>query len=64
MQLSSYPGREEKIEEMFYKGNLLLLGLDFRLGAPVAACFKAVTSTTVIPDNLPGKRVWFKKTMR
>ncbi|WP_069661045.1 hypothetical protein [Arcticibacter eurypsychrophilus] len=62
MQPSDYPGREGKITVMFYKGNFLLLGLDFRLGTPIAASVKAVKSLAVIPDNLPGKRVWFKKT--
>ena len=68
MQLSDYPGREETIKEMYYKGNLLMLGMANRIS-------KATSSTGIkfiktnkssqrkesIPDLLLQKRVSFKK---
>ncbi|EOR93954.1 hypothetical protein ADIARSV_2788 [Arcticibacter svalbardensis MN12-7] len=61
MLISNYPGREEKIIEMFYKGNLLMLGLDSLLGKQATSGAKTVKSKQVIPDVVPGKRVSFKK---
>ena len=61
MQVSNYPGREEKIKEMFYKGNLLMLGLDSRFFKQATLSAKMVKTKQVIPDVLPGKRVSFKK---
>ncbi|WP_069660198.1 hypothetical protein [Arcticibacter eurypsychrophilus] len=61
MQPCNYPGREEKIIEMFYKGNLLMLGLDSRLSTQATSSGKTVTLKQIIPDILPGKRISFKK---
>ncbi|WP_069658689.1 hypothetical protein [Arcticibacter eurypsychrophilus] len=61
MQPSAYPGREEKISEIFYKGNLLMLGLDSRFGKQAPVSINTIKSKQVIPDTLPGKRVSFKK---
>ncbi|WP_069658666.1 hypothetical protein [Arcticibacter eurypsychrophilus] len=63
-QPSNYLGREEKICEMFYKGNLLMLGLVSRFGKPDKLNPKMVKSKQVIPDIMPGKRVSFKKVER
>ncbi|WP_069660872.1 hypothetical protein [Arcticibacter eurypsychrophilus] len=57
----NYPGREKKIIEMFYKGNLLMLGLDSKFGKQATAGAKAVKSKQLISDILIGKRVSFKK---
>ena len=61
MQSSNYPGREEKIKEMFYKGNLMMLGLKFRFGKQATVSVKKVESKELISDVLPGKRVSFKR---
>ena len=61
MQPSNYPGREEKIIGMFYKGNMLMLGLDSRFCRRVSLDTKMVKSKQVIPEVLRGRRVSFKK---
>ncbi|EOR93035.1 hypothetical protein ADIARSV_3801 [Arcticibacter svalbardensis MN12-7] len=60
-QRSNYPDREEKVKEMFYKGNFLMLGLDSRLGKLAPVSINTVKSKQVPPDASPGKRVSFKK---
>ncbi|EOR92539.1 hypothetical protein ADIARSV_4344 [Arcticibacter svalbardensis MN12-7] len=61
MQPSKYSGKEEKIKEMFYKGNLLMLRLDSQFGKQANLSTKTVKSKQMIPDVVPLKRVSFKK---
>ncbi|EOR95486.1 hypothetical protein ADIARSV_1305 [Arcticibacter svalbardensis MN12-7] len=61
MQPSHYPGREEKIKEMFYKGNVLMLGLDSWFVKLAKLNPKTIKLKPVISDISPGKRVSFKK---
>ncbi|EOR95998.1 hypothetical protein ADIARSV_0814 [Arcticibacter svalbardensis MN12-7] len=60
-QPSNYLGRGETIKEMSYKGNLLMLGLNYRIRKQAKDSAITVKSMEVIPDVLPGKRVSFKK---
>ncbi|WP_069658580.1 hypothetical protein [Arcticibacter eurypsychrophilus] len=60
MKLSNYPGREEKIKEMFYKGNLLMLKINNSIHKLSISSNKMKTKE-VIPCDLFKKRVSFKK---
>ena len=68
MQLSNYRGREEKIKEMFYKGNLLMLKLHLRIGKQSGTALKKRSIECgesgvkeLIPDRIRTGRVSFKK---
>ncbi|EOR94918.1 hypothetical protein ADIARSV_1879 [Arcticibacter svalbardensis MN12-7] len=61
MQPSSYPGREEKISEMFYKGNSLRLGLSTSIDKQVGSISKSTRVKEVVPDVTLHKRVFFNK---
>jgi len=60
-QPSDYPSREKKIEVMFYKGNLLLLGLDKRIGKLIPALGKTAKVREVVADMIPKGRISFRK---
>ncbi|WP_069659858.1 hypothetical protein [Arcticibacter eurypsychrophilus] len=61
MEPSSYPGREEKISEMFYKGNLLMLGLSTCIGQQAVIISKITRVKEVVPDVTLNKRVYFNR---
>ncbi|EOR96155.1 hypothetical protein ADIARSV_0668 [Arcticibacter svalbardensis MN12-7] len=61
MQPSNYPGREEKIIEMFYKGNLLMLGMDNKVSKRAIATSKKVKEKVFVTDLIKKGRVSFKK---
>ncbi|WP_069659447.1 hypothetical protein [Arcticibacter eurypsychrophilus] len=60
-QSSSYPGREEKIKEMFYKGNLLMLGLSCRIDKQANKSNKKIKPKMIISDFSLRKKISFKQ---
>ena len=50
MQPSNYPGKEEKIKEMFYKGNLLMLGLNSRIKSHIKTRNDLIRSSSTITE--------------
>ncbi|EOR96351.1 hypothetical protein ADIARSV_0456 [Arcticibacter svalbardensis MN12-7] len=61
MQPSDYSGREEKIKEMFYKGNLLMLGLNNQVTKQVIKAVKNGNLKEKIDDFSIRKKVFYKK---
>ncbi|EOR93027.1 hypothetical protein ADIARSV_3827 [Arcticibacter svalbardensis MN12-7] len=61
MQPSDYPGREEKVKEMSYKGNILMLGLDHQINKQTGAISKQINLKEMIPNAFQRGRVSFKK---
>ncbi|WP_069660473.1 hypothetical protein [Arcticibacter eurypsychrophilus] len=57
----NYPGREEKITEMFYKGNSLMVGLVNKISKKAISTNKKQEVKEVIPNLLQKGRVSFKK---
>jgi len=60
-QPSDYPGREENIKEMFYKGNLLRLGLNDILFKRSTFINKKQDVKKVILSCIPRGKISFKK---
>ncbi|EOR95412.1 hypothetical protein ADIARSV_1413 [Arcticibacter svalbardensis MN12-7] len=60
-QPSNYPGREEKIKGMFYKGNLLMLGLVNKISKMTISSSRKQQVNKIIPDLILTGKVSFKK---
>ncbi|WP_069659154.1 hypothetical protein [Arcticibacter eurypsychrophilus] len=60
-QPSNYPGREKKIKEMFYKGNLLMLKLITKINKQTLPISKKIKPNQITPAIISKERVWFKK---
>ncbi|WP_069657965.1 hypothetical protein [Arcticibacter eurypsychrophilus] len=57
----NYPGREEKIRLMEYKGNLLKLGLESKTSKLISERSKKATVKEVVIDIIPKGRIPFQK---
>ncbi|WP_069661187.1 hypothetical protein [Arcticibacter eurypsychrophilus] len=64
MQSSNYPGREEKIKVMFYKGNTMMLNLDNKVSKQALLTRKKAEAMKIIPDHIPRGRISFRKTSK
>ncbi|WP_069658059.1 hypothetical protein [Arcticibacter eurypsychrophilus] len=60
-QSADYPGREEKIKEMFYKGNLLMLGLDNRIVKQAWEIGKKISLNETVRHAIQKGRISFKQ---
>ena len=61
MEPSIYLGREERIKEMFYKGNLLMLGLSLKFGKKGDLRSRITKVEKVTEDSMVRGRVFFRK---
>ncbi|WP_069659708.1 hypothetical protein [Arcticibacter eurypsychrophilus] len=61
MQPTDYEGMEDKIKQMFYKGNLLMLGLESQMNRHACATSKKTKVKEVFPDVTLNKRVFFSR---
>ena len=61
MQPSNYPGKEKTIKEMFYKGNLLMLGLFDRIDKQASERIKKIKPKMMISDFSVRKKIFFKQ---
>ncbi|EOR96691.1 hypothetical protein ADIARSV_0114 [Arcticibacter svalbardensis MN12-7] len=60
-QLSDYPGREEKIKVMFYKGNIMMLGLHSNINKQAISAIKKTEAKDVTQYTIQKGRVPFNK---